>query len=209
MQLLRLKKRLALAKKGHKLLKDKQDELMKQFIELVDTLKGFRKETEEKYVEAIRRFTVSTSSMSSLEIKEAFSIPAIKFKLNVTEKHVMNLKVPSFEPEFEEGELPYGYFDVPADVDFAVQDVKEALKMMIELAESMKKLELLADEIDKTRRRVNALEYLLIPNIEETIKYITMKLDELERSNLTRLMKVKDMLEAKEEEERRKNSGDR
>ncbi|MBN1756525.1 V-type ATP synthase subunit D [bacterium] len=202
MQLLRLKKRLVLAQKGHKLLKDKQDELMKQFIELIDRLKGFRKNVEDSYLKALHRFTIATAPLNREEIQEAFLLPALKFNLKVTEKQVMNLRVPSFQPEFEGDLVSYGYSNMPGDVDFALEDLRESLTMMIELAESMKKLELLADEIDKTRRRVNALEYLLIPNIRETIRYITMKLEELERGNLTRLMKVKDMLEQKEEKER-------
>ncbi len=201
MMSLRLKKRLKTAQKGHKLLKDKQDELMRHFLELIDTIKGLRSRTESHLIEAMRRFVKATSALPREEIKAIFEDPPYKPTLNVETKTLMNLKIPSMSVEFGEGDT-YGLLSSPSDIDYTLEKVKRAIEILVSLAEAEKKMELLADELDKTRRRVNALEYILIPDLGDTIKFIKMRLDEMERGNLTRLMKVKDMLEQKEKESR-------
>jgi len=193
MMSLRLKKRLVTAKRGHKLLKDKQDELMRHFLELIDTIKGLRKRTESILLDAMRRFLVATGAQSESEIAAIENIPPYKPTLKVATKNLMNLKIPSFSVEFGTGET-YGFQSTPADFDNALNDVKNAIEILVQLAEAEKKMGLIADELDRTRRRVNALEYVLIPDLDETIRFIKMRLEEMERGNLTRLMKVKDML---------------
>ncbi len=197
MTLLKLKERLKLAQKGHKLLKDKQDELMRQFMQLIDSLKDLRKNVETDYLDALRRFTAASGHLPNIKLIELFALPSIKLHLNVGETRVMNIHVPTYEPEFE-GELAcYGYLNSTGEMDSSLEELQTVLQGLLHLAATEKKAQLLAEEIDKTRRRVNALEYILIPDLRETIKYISLKLEEMERENLTRLMKVKEMLENK------------
>ena len=201
MMSLRLKKRLKTAQRGHKLLKDKQDELMRHFLELIDTIKGLRSRTEEHLLDAMRRFVKATAAVPQEEISSIFSDPPYKPELSIDSKSLMNLKIPSMSVEFGTGDT-YGIITSPPDIDYTLDKVKTAIEILITLAEAEKKMELIADELDKTRRRVNALEYILVPDLKETIKYIKMKLDEMDRGNLTRLMKVKDILKARDQEQR-------
>jgi len=198
MENLKLKKRLGLARRGHKLLKDKQDELMRNFLELIDTIKGLRDRTEKNLIQGLRRFTLATCELSPEKQRAIFAVPGVKFSLSVETKRLMNLRVPIFESSLEGNTLAYSLRETDPDVDFALRDIAKSLELLLKLAEAEKKMSLLADELDRTRRRVNALEYTLIPDLQETIKYITQKLEELERENLTRLMKVKDIIESKE-----------
>ncbi len=197
MNMMRLRQRMEIARKGHKLLKDKQDELMRNFLEIVEEIKGLRSRTESVLVEALRRFTVVTGAMSKQEIEGTFVIPPVRAKVDVQSARLLNLRVPQFEVEFEGEGISYSLADTPAELDEVMKAMAEALKLMVKLAETEKKLELLAKEIDTTRRRVNALEYVMIPDLKDTIRYIRMKLEELERANLTRLMKVKDIIAEK------------
>ncbi len=197
---LRLRRRLVVAKRGHKLLKDKQDELMRQFMELIDTVKGERNRVEKRLISALKRFSIARSTLSREELYELFALPGVTPTLSVRQKQVLNLKIPSFELTLEGDIISYSFLRTTAEFDLALLELKELLEELVKLAEIEKKMQLFADEIDKTRRRVNALEYKLIPDIEETIKFITMKLEEVERGNLTRLMRVKDMLEEKKRE---------
>jgi len=197
MENLKLKRRLGLAIRGHKLLKDKQDELVRNFMGMIDEIKGLRSRTENSLIAGLRRFTTATCELSPAKQRAIFAVPGLKFSLDVETKRLMNLKVPIFEASFEGNSLAYSIRETDPDVDFALREIAESLKLLLKLAEAEKKLSLLADELDKTRRRVNALEYTLIPDLQETIKYITQKLEELERGNLTRLMKVKEMIESK------------
>ncbi|MCK5833866.1 V-type ATP synthase subunit D [bacterium] len=194
MENLKLKKRLGLAIRGHKLLKDKQDELMRNFLELIDELKGLRDRTELALINGLRRFTLATCELSPSEQNTIFAAPGMKFSLDVETKHLMNLRVPKFSSKIEGKPLAYSLRDTDFEVDFALKEIAEVLDLMLRLAEAEKKMSLLADELDRTRRRVNALEYTLIPDLKETIGYITQKLDELERGNLVRLMKVKEII---------------
>lgn len=195
MHLLRLKKRLRLAIRGHKLLKDKQDELMRRFMELVKRIRGMRQEVEQDLHEAFRRFTLARSVMSEASLEEALALPGKRLEVAVATRRIMNVEVPQFEPKAEGKIFCYGFATTSGELDVSLRSLDAVLLRLIDLAQAEKTMMLLADEIDRTRRRVNALEYTLIPNLRETIRYITMKLEELERANLTRLMKIKEMTE--------------
>ncbi len=196
MENLKLKRRLELAKRGHKLLKDKQDELMRNFLELIDTIRGLRSRTENALIKALRRFTKATCELSPAKQRALFAVPGVQFRLSVETRRLMNLRIPAFDAELEGNPFAYSLRETDPEVDFALKEIASALELLLKLAEAEKKMSLLADELDRTRRRVNALEYTLIPDLGDTIKYISQKLEELERSNLTRLMKVKEIIEA-------------
>lgn len=198
MEMSRLKKRLQTAKRGHKLLKDKQDELMKRFIDLVKKNNELRKKVEEQLTESIKDFMMAKAVMSTQMFEEALIMPTEKILLDVSRRNVMSVNVPVMKFEREGGEgasiYPYGFAQTSGELDTAIKKLYDILPNLLSLAEIEKSCQLMADEIEKTRRRVNALEYVMIPQLEETIKYITMKLDENERGNLVRLMKVKTMI---------------
>lgn len=198
MELTRLKKRLKVARRGHKLLKDKRDELMKKFLELVRRNKELREKVEEMLMKVHANFLIARAVMSSEILEEALMFPKQKVSLQVSTRNVMSVDVPVLDFETESDDesniYPYGFATTSGELDGAIATLSEVLPFMLELAEMEKSAQLLAEEIEKTRRRVNALEYVLIPQLAETIKYITMKLDESERGTLTRLMKVKDMM---------------
>lgn len=193
-----LKRRLKTARRGHKLLKDKRDELMKKFLEIVRENKELREEVEEKLKTVHSRFVMARAVMNSEIVEEALMFPKVEVNLNASTRNIMSVDVPvlKFTTEIStEGDIyPYGFTDTSSELDEAIATLSDLTPKLLKLAEMEKSAQLLADEIERTRRRVNALEYVLIPNLEETIKYIVMKLDENERSNLTRLMKVKDMM---------------
>lgn len=193
-----LKRRLKTARRGHKLLKDKRDELMKKFLEIVRENKAEREIVEKMLKEAQSRFVLARALMSSELLEEALMFPKQKVSLKTSTRNIMSVDVPVLEfttqGTGEEEIFPYGFANTSGELDGAILALSEVLPHMLRLAELEKSAQLLADEIEKTRRRVNALEYVLIPNLEDTIKYIVMKLDENERGNLTRLMKVKDMM---------------
>jgi V/A-type H+-transporting ATPase subunit D len=194
MELLRLRKRLGLARRGHKLLKDKQDELMKRFMGLVTQIKDLRLSVEEELEQSFKRFLVARSVGGGEVVETAVSLPTRKTSVEVGQQRVMNLVVPVFELKSEGKVASYGLATTPAELDTALMAMEKALSRMVELASKEKSLELIGDEIARTRRRVNALEYILIPNLEETIRYVSMKLSEMERGNLTRLMRVKEIV---------------
>jgi len=194
MELLRLRKRLGLARRGHKLLKDKQDELMKRFMGLVHQIKDLRLSVEEELEQAWRRFLVARSMGGSQVVENAVSAPTRKTSVEVGREQVMNLVVPVFKLKTEGKLASYGLAATPAELDTSLVAMEKVLGRMVELASKEKALELIGDEIERTRRRVNALEYILIPNLEETIRYISMKLSEMERGNITRLMRIKEII---------------
>jgi len=198
MELTRLKKSLQVARRGHKLLKDKRDELMKQFLELVRKNKELRERVEEMLMKAHSNFLIARAVMSSEMLEEALMFPKQSVSLEVSTKNIMSVDVPvmDFRTQTDDQSdiYPYGFAFTSGELDGAIQMLSEVLPYMLELAQMEKSAQLLAEEIERTRRRVNALEYVMIPQFEETIKYITMKLGENERGNLTRLMKVKDMM---------------
>lgn len=199
MELTTLKKRLSTATRGHKLLKDKQDELMRRFIELVKYNNNLRKSVEEQLSGSFKDFVMARALMSSEFLEEAIVYPKEHITVDVKTKNIMSVNVPEMEfkrqLEDEEGSIfPYGYANTSSELDDAIEKLYGILPKLLELAEVEKSCQLMADEIEKTRRRVNALEYVMIPQLLETVRYITMKLDENERGNRVRLMKVKEML---------------
>ena len=198
MALSELKLRLVTAKRGHKLLKDKQDELMRQFINLIKENKKLRMEVEKELSESFKSFLLASATMSPLFLESAVSFPKEKLSVEIKSKNIMSVNVPEmkFVKEEMEGSIfPYGFVQTSAELDDTVIKLQKVLDNHLSLAEIEKSCQLMADEIEKTRRRVNALEYSTIPNLEETVKDIRMKLDENERATITRLMKVKQMLE--------------
>ena len=195
MELLRLKKRLRVAVRGHKLLKDKLDELMKNFLELVEENRRLRTGVEESLTRAFRGFAMARAVLSWSYLETALG--AHKERRGVTAKPVikMNIEIPHFILDEEEpNTYPYGLAETTGDLDEAVRRLQSVFRPLIKLAEVEKAVELMAGEIERTRRRVNALEYVLIPQLEEQVRYITMKLEENERGNLVRLMKVKEIV---------------
>ncbi len=194
MELLRLRRRLGVALRGYKLLKDKQDELMKQFMELIEQIRGIRERVERHLVQAFQGFVLASAVMSREEMEEALAFPNKRVNLEVKTRRVMNLRIPVMNLQTERSIYCYGYANTSGELDIALYNLDSVLKEMIILAEREKALELLAAEIEKTRRRVNALEHIVIPDLRETIKYIELKLSEMERSNLTRLMRIKEII---------------
>lgn len=197
MELTRLKKRLQVAVRGHKLLKDKRDEMVRQFMKIIKRNKALRQETEGELLLAQKQFTLAGMSMSGAAMQEALMVPAVRYTCRASRQNIMSVLVPKIafgvEP-LQTSYYPYGFLGTSHALDVSVKKLSGVLKKMIELAEIEKTCNMLADEIEKTRRRVNALEYVLIPQLTETIRYITMKLEENERGNLTRLMKMKDLM---------------
>ena len=196
MELTRLKKRLATATRGHKLLKDKRDEMVRRFMGYIRRNKALREEIEAKLGAAMARFAIAGARMGDTAVAEALLSPAREAEIALGKQNIMNVDVPtiSYKASEETADLPYGFAFTSGELDGAVLDMAALLPLLIELAEVEKTCNMLADEIEKTRRRVNALEHVMIPEMTETIKYITMKLEDNERANITRLMKVKDMM---------------
>ncbi len=208
-ELNRLKNRLRTSIRGHKLLKDKRDELMKQFMDVVRENRELRRRVEEGLMRAHGSFTVAAALMSPEMLEQSLLYPKQSVELEMTFQNIMSVDVPRYHfhtNSQDPGEIyPYGFAQTSGELDDAVDAMSQVFQDMLRLAEVEKTSQLLAEEIEKTRRRVNALEYVKIPQMQESIKYITMKLDENERANTIRLMKVKDMilqeaLEAKREE---------
>ena len=198
MELMRLKKQLVTARRGHKMLKDKRDELMRQFLEIVKANQALRIRMEKLLASANREMVMARAVIDPAVLESALMSGQESLSLDIDTMNIMSVKVPVFSAEFEMSglreSLPYGMASTGGELDQAVIALKQALPIMIELAESEKTAQLLADEIEKTRRRVNSLEYVMIPELQTAIRSITMKMDENERGNLTRLMKVKDMI---------------
>jgi len=198
MELSNLKKKLNTSRRGHKLLKDKRDELMRQFMDLVRENQRLRVKVEAALKNANSHMAIAKSVMSNAEINTALALPKQEVHLSVSEKNVMSVMIPEFNIQFKTDDMSdmfsYGFAYTSGDLDDAVTALSQVLPDLIRLAEVEKSCQLMAAEIEKTRRRVNALEHVMIPRYEETIRYITMKLDENERSTTTRLMKVKNMM---------------
>jgi V/A-type H+-transporting ATPase subunit D len=201
MELTKLKKRLKTAARGHKLLKDKRDEMVRQFMLLIRRNRTMRIQVEKALSSALADFVLARVAMSKEAMDEALLFPLREVDLEVSKTNIMSVNVPKID--FQEKKrtqefFPYGMLSTSAELDSASAELSKVLPTMVELAELEKTCNMLADEIEKTRRRVNALEYVMIPQLEETIKYIKMKLDENERGSLTRLMKTKDMIAQRE-----------
>ena len=198
MELTRQKKRLATAVRGHKLLKDKRDELMRQFMDLVRENMALREKVEAGIQAANANFVIARAGMSEESLRVAFMAPRQEVYLETSTRNVMSVDIPVFEYKTRTADsndiYSYGYAFTSGDLDAAVKSLADILPDMLLLAEREKACQLMAAEIEKTRRRVNALEHVIIPEAQQNIKYITMKLDENERSTQIRLMKVKDMM---------------
>ena len=187
MELTRLKGKLKTAQRGHKLLKDKRDELMKQFLDTVREVRALRAEVEEELMKVHKSFTVASALMSSEALEQALLYPKQSVELTMSFQNVMSVNVPVYnfqtKTKSDSDIYPYGFAATSGELDTAVEALGLVFRKMLKLA-----------EIEKTRRRVNALEYVMIPNTQESIRYITMKLDENDRATTIRLMKVKDMI---------------
>lgn len=207
MELTRLKGKLRTAQRGHKLLKDKRDELMKQFLDTVREVRALRAEVEEELMTVHGSFTVASALMSAQALEQALLYPKQSVELTMTLRNVMSVNVPVYDfqtrTRSDTDIYPYGFAATSGELDAAVDALGRVFRKMLKLAQIEKSAQLMAEEIEKTRRRVNALEYVKIPQMREQIKYITMKLDENERANTIRLMKVKDMVLKDAIEERR------
>ena len=197
MELTRLKGRLKTATRGHKLLKDKSDEMIRQFMLLIKRNLALRVEVERELGEVLSDFMFAKAVSSPTDIEEAIAVPGKRVKVKSGSKNVMSVEVPAFVVDRSEKgeEYPYSFASVTGELDRCVGRMGDLLPRLVELAEVEKSCNMLADEIEKNRRRVNALEFVMIPDFQETIKYITMKLDEAERANTIRLMKVKSMIQ--------------
>ncbi len=198
MELTRLKKKLTTARRGHKLLKDKRDELMRQFLELVRENKALREKVEAGIKAANQNFVLARAGMSEEALNVALMAPKQEVYLEAETRNIMSVEIPVFHYKTRTSDpndiYSYGYAFTSSDLDDAVKNLADLLPDMLRLAECEKSCQLMAAEIEKTRRRVNALEHVVIPETEQNIRYISMKLDENERSSQTRLMKVKDMM---------------
>lgn len=197
MELARLSKQLGTAKRGHKLLKDKQDELMRQFILLIRKNNTLRQEVEEEMTHAMKAFRLANASINENFIEELFILPATNVSLDITEKNIMSVVVPvmqfDYNEEYVNAPLEYGFLNSNVPLDLSIERFTNFLPKLLELTEIEKTCQLMSEEIEKTRRRVNALEYMTIPELEETIYFIKMKLEENERAGVTRMIKVKNM----------------
>ncbi|MBU4510461.1 V-type ATP synthase subunit D [bacterium] len=196
MELLRLKRRLLVAKRGYKLLKDKRDALIQVFVRLAKESDTLREELEENLLKCYATFSNASSLMGKLTLEETLMFPKAKSETEVSFKNIMSVNVPQYKFKCEGKYYSYGLVDTTAELDSALKKYHKILPLMLKVAELDKAITLLANEIEKTRRRVNALEYVLIPDLEETIKFITMKLDEMARSTTSAIMRIKEIIRA-------------
>ncbi|MEO0079167.1 MAG: V-type ATP synthase subunit D [candidate division WOR-3 bacterium] len=200
MELLRLKRRLVIARRGHKLLKDKQEELMRRILELIEEIRRHRARVEQEMGKILGRFAIARNSFDPKFLDEAVLVPTKRVSVSVSFRNVMNVRVPVFQKEISGRMRCYGFATTSGELDLALVAFDELLDSLLVLAEKEKALELLAGELGRTRRRVNALEFVLIPAIEETIKAINLKLAETERGELVRLMRVKEIIRGETKE---------
>jgi V/A-type H+-transporting ATPase subunit D len=196
MELLRLRKRVALATRGHRLLSEKRDELSRQLIAIAKQIKPLRRQVEAELLETCRRFMLARATMEREDIKAALEVPTKKFSLTIGFARIMNVKVPHLTKEISGEIICYGFATTSGELDVALLALERAFDRLIELAEKEKQARLLAIELQMTRRRVNVLEHVVIPELHETIRFIYDKLAEAERDNTTRLMKIADIIRA-------------
>lgn len=195
MELTRLKKELTTAKRGHKLLKDKQDEMVRQFMMLIRTNRELRMNIENELSKVSETFSKARLKMSYSGLMEALMVPAQDIVIETSSRTIMNMQVPSLNVKTNDAiDITYGFAFTPCELDESVLKLSTLVDKMVKLAEIEKSCDMLAVEIEKTRRRVNAIEYVLIPDLEQNIHYITMKLEDNERSNIIRLMKSKEII---------------
>lgn len=194
MELLSLRKRVGLALRGHRLLSEKRDEICRQLVQIARDLKDLRKKVEAELLETTRRFMMARATMEPEHIRAAMEVPTKKFKLVMNFASIMSVKVPQLSKEIEGDIMCYGFATTSGEMDIALRALERAFDSLIELAEKEKQCQLLATELQSTRRRVNVLEHVVIPETKETIKYIYDKLGEAERDNISRLMKIADII---------------
>ncbi len=194
MELLRLKKRAALAAKGHKLLKEKRDGLMQEFMKIVRQAHSLRQAVDLELVAALKHFMMAEAAMEPQAVQVVRHVQTQKLDLGVSEKNVMGVKIPHFEISLQDTKQTYGVWETSAELDAGQAALQKVLPRLLELAAVEKTAQLLAEEIEKTRRRVNALEHVLIPQLKSTIRYIRMKLDEQERAAIITSMTVKETI---------------
>ena len=198
MELKRLKTRLTTARRGHKLLKDKRDELMKQFLDIVRENRDLRARVEQALIRAQKNFAVASAVMSPEMLEQSLLFPKQSVALDMTFHNIMSVEVPEYTFQMKNDDpaeiFPYSFAMTSGELDDALERMATVFEDMLRLAQVEKTMQLLAEEIEKTRRRVNALEYVMIPELESNIKYISMKLEENENSTKVRLLKVKEMV---------------
>jgi V/A-type H+-transporting ATPase subunit D len=197
MELLRIKKRLMIAQRGHKLLKDKQDELLRQLLLMIEEVKRLRINIENDFHAILEGFMFAKAKMGPYQTEQELISPVKEVKVSITEKNIISVKVPVFEKTVSGEMIAYGFLNTSGETDVSLIKFEKFLESLFILAEKEKAVHLIAGQLEETRRRVNALEYKLMPDLDETIKFITMKLEENERSSIVRLMKVKDIVRKK------------
>lgn len=198
MELTRLKKELATAKRGHKLLKDKQDEMVRQFMDLIRRNRELRTEIESSLLDVNASFEYAKLKSNNLVLQEAIMVPSKDIVIECDSKSIMNIVVPKLNiVDSKETNITYSFAHTPSELDDAILELTSLTNKLVELAQIEKSCDMLAVEIEKTRRRVNAIEFILIPDLEENIHLITLKLEDNERSNIIRLMKSKEIIAAK------------
>ncbi len=194
MELLLLRRRVGLASRGHRLLSEKRDEISRQLIKIAKEIQPLRERVEKELLETFQRFMLARATMEPEDTKAALEVPTKKFSLAVKFANVMNIKVPHLTKEMEGEIICYGFATTSGEMDVALMALERAFDVLIELAEKEKQARLLAIELQMTRRRVNVLEHVVIPELHETIKFIFSKLGEAERDNTSRLMKIADII---------------
>ena len=196
MEQLRLRKRVGLATRGHKLLSQKRDEICRQLVQISTSLKPLRQQVEKELLETTKRFMMARATMEPEDMLAALDTPTKKFSLAIKFASIMSVKVPNLTKQIEGEIMCYGFSTTSGELDIALRALERAFDSLIELAEREKQAQLLAAELLTTRRRVNVLEHVVIPDITETIKAIVGKLGEAERDNASRLMKIADIIRA-------------
>lgn len=194
MELLRIRKRLKIAERGHKLLKDKRDELLRQLLSMIEEVKSLRIGIENEFQSILEGFMLAKAKMGPFQTEQALISPVKEINVSIKEKNIISVRVPVFEKEVSGEMIPYGFLNTSGETDVSLIKFEKFLESLFNLAEKEKAVHLLANQLEETRRRVNALEYKLMPDLDETINYITMKLEETERASTVRLMKVKDIV---------------
>ncbi|MBM4103650.1 MAG: V-type ATP synthase subunit D [Planctomycetes bacterium] len=194
MELLGLRRRQVLAVRGHKLLSQKRDEICRQLVSISRTLQELRRKVEQELLETSRRFMMARATIEPEHIRAAMEIPTARFSLTVSFASIMSVRVPQLAKELEGDIISYGFGTTSGELDVALRALERSFDSLMELAEKEKQAQLLATELISTRRRVNVLEHVVIPELGEQIKYIYRKLSEAERDNISRLMKITDMI---------------
>lgn len=202
MELLNLKRREKLAEKGYKLLKEKRDALILEFLNVVKEVRTLRKEAEETLKEAYESLLVAQAELGIDNVKQIADIVPSSVEINFYSRNIMGVSVPNIDiPETKRTiiERGYGLLDTSSALDDAAKKFEWAIKKLIMLAEIEGTVVALGEEVEKTKRRVNSLEYIMIPRLSATVRYISMRLEEMERENVPRLKKIKKILEEKKE----------